>query len=189
MKVSFPSEKLSDVGYSTTVTDRDMKNIFRKICRRPEQTSKFISTPLGFLKYQRPQGMNNLLHCFLQSHFEVASSDPWHKILMIEWAKKYMKINMSHFHFTDESQRTLDVPGGCMGKGLGAVWELAPSEFRHQQQWRSVMIWTGIAYDRLLGHVRVPEGVKVTSASSCNILKYSSWLNDLPLSLRNFHSR
>ena len=40
--------------------------------------------------------------------------------------------------------------------------------------------------DRLVIPVRVPGGVKVTSASYCNILKDSlvQWLDDLHLSLR-----
>ena len=48
------------------------------------------------------------------------------------------------------------------------------------------MIWAGIIGDKLVGPVRVPDGVKVTPASYCNILKelLVPWLDDLPHSLR-----
>ena len=47
------------------------------------------------------------------------------------------------------------------------------------------MIWAGIIGDRLVGLIKVPEGVKVTSAAYCNLLNESlvSWLDDIPLSL------
>ena len=47
------------------------------------------------------------------------------------------------------------------------------------------MIWAGIIGDRLVGLIKVPEGVKVTSAAYCNLLNESlvPWLDVLPLSL------
>ena len=48
------------------------------------------------------------------------------------------------------------------------------------------MIWAGIINDQVVGPVRVPEGVKLTSVAYCNLLEsvLMEWLDDVPLSLR-----
>ena len=45
------------------------------------------------------------------------------------------------------------------------------------------MIWAGIIGDELIGPVRVLQGVKITSATYCQFLKYvlEEWLEEAPL--------
>ena len=49
------------------------------------------------------------------------------------------------------------------------------------------MIWAGIIGNRLVGLIKVPEGVKVTSAAYCDLLIKSlmPWLDDIPLSMHD----
>ena len=46
------------------------------------------------------------------------------------------------------------------------------------------MIWAGIIGDELVGHVRVPRGIKLSSATCCQFLKdvLEPWLEEIPLS-------
>lgn len=46
------------------------------------------------------------------------------------------------------------------------------------------MMWAGIIGDELVGPVRVPQGVKLTSATYCQFLKnvLDPWLEEIPLS-------
>ena len=55
---------------------------------------------------------------------------------------------------------------------------------RRQQQGGGI-IWAGITGDRLVGPVRIPEGVKITSVSYCGFLNdvLVPWLDDIPLAL------
>ena len=48
------------------------------------------------------------------------------------------------------------------------------------------MIWAGIIDDRIVGPIRVPKGVMLTSKMYCELLVsvMLPWLEDLPLSSR-----
>ena len=186
LKDPSPRKKRSDAGCSKTVTDRDMRKIVRQLRRNPGQTSKSIFTSAGLPEVPKTT-RNDIIRSIasFKAPLKLPPLTPRHKILRMEWAKKYMKMDMSHVLFTDETRGTLDGPDGW-AKG----WVLFGSEchqrLRRQQQGGGVMIWAGIMGDRLVGPVRVPDGVKVTSASYCNILKNTlePWLDDLPLLLR-----
>ena len=82
-----------------------------------------------------------------------------HKEPRLQWAKRYMKTDMKMVLFTDETRATSDRPGGW-----GKVWvgngQQRHIRFRRQQGGGGVMIWAGIIGDKLIGPVRVPEGVK-----------------------------
>ena len=101
----------------------------------------------------------------------------------MEWARKYLKMD-SRFFFTDEIRTT---PGGPNGWANGWAYfvDECHNRLRRQQQGGGVVIWAGIIRDRLVGPIRVPEGVKVKSIAYCNLLKESlvTWLDYIPLSL------
>ena len=82
---------------------------------------------------------------------------------------------------TNESRATLDGPGGW-ANGWVINGEQAPT--RRQQGWGGVMIWVGIFGGELIGPVRIPQGVKLTSATYCGFLKnvLEAWLEEVPLS-------
>ena len=82
------------------------------------------------------------------------------------------------------SSTELDGPDGW-ANGWVYFGDERHRRLRRQQQDGGVMIWAGIIEDRLVGPIKVREGVKVTSASYCNLLNESlvPWLDDIPLSL------
>ena len=86
-----------------------------------------------------------------------------------------MKSDMKYVLFTDESRATLDGPDGW-AKGWVINGDQAPVRRR--------LIWAGIIGDELIGPVRVPQGVKLTSATCCQFLKnvLEEWLEEIPLS-------
>ena len=78
-----------------------------------------------------------------------------------------MKSDMKYVLFTDESRATLDGPDGW-AKGWVIICDQAPVRRRRQQGGGGVMIWAGIIGDELIGPVRVPQGVKLSSATCCH---------------------
>ena len=110
-----------------------------------------------------------------------------HRTLRIDWAKTYMKTDMKHVLFTDESRATLDGPDGW-SRGWVIRGDQCPTRIRRQQGGGEVMLWAGIVGDELVGPFRVKEGVKLTSQTYCQFLKsfLEPWLEDVPLaSLRS----
>lgn len=181
-----PRKKRSDAGTSKTVTDRDLRNIGRQVRRKPGMTSKSIFTKAGLPNV--PKSTRNMI---LQKISSVKSPlkqpplTPRHKNLRVEWARKYMKMDMGLVLFTDETRSTLDGPDGW-ANGWVYFNDERHQRLKRQQQGGGIMIWAGIIGDRLVGPVRVPEGVKVTSAAYCNLLTQClvPWLDNIPLSLR-----
>ena len=87
---------------------------------------------------------------------------------------------MKYVLFTDESRATLDGPDGW-AKGWVINGDQAPVRRRRPQGGGGVMIWAGIIGDELIG--RVPQGVKLSSATYCQFLKnvLEAWLEEVPL--------
>ena len=85
-----------------------------------------------------------------------------HKTLRIDWAKTYMKTDMKHVLFTDESRATLVGPDGW-SRGWVIRGDQCPTRIRRQQRGGGVMLWADIVGDELVGPFRVQEGVKQTS--------------------------
>ena len=107
-----------------------------------------------------------------------------HKNSRVEWASKYLKMDITLALFTDETWATLD--GLDDGeKGWVYFGDERRRRLRRQQQGGGVMIWARIIGDRLVGPIKALEGVNVTSAAYCNLLNESlvPWLDDIPLSL------
>ena len=93
-----------------------------------------------------------------------------------------MKTGMMVLLFTNETQATLDGTDRWGKDWVGNGHE-RHARFRRQLSGGRVMIWAGINGDELVGLVRVPEGVKITSAAYCQLLESAllPWLEDVPL--------
>ena len=91
---------------------------------------------------------------------------------------------MKYVLFTDESRATLDGPDGW-AKGWAINGDQAPVRRRRQQGARGggVMTWAEIIGDELIDLVRVPQGIKFSSATYCQFLKNAleTWLEEVPL--------
>jgi hypothetical protein len=100
----------------------------------------------------------------------------------MEWSRKYMKTDMKFVLFTDESRASLDGPDGW-AKGWVFNGENGPDRMRRQQGGGGVMIWGGIIGNAFIGPFRIPEGLKLFSATYCPFLKNSlePWFDNLPL--------
>ena len=93
-----------------------------------------------------------------------------------------MKTDMKFVLFTDESRASLDGPDGW-AKGWVFNGDNCPNRMRRQQGGGGVMIWGGIIGNAIIGPFRVPEGLKLSSATYCPFLKNSlePWFDNLPL--------
>ena len=100
------------------------------------------------------------------------SSTPKHKNLRMEWSRKYVKTDMKFVIFTDELKASLDDPDGW-AKGCVFNGDNCPNRIRRQQGGGGVMIWGGIIGNAIIGSFRVPEGLKLSSATYCQFLKNS----------------
>jgi hypothetical protein len=100
----------------------------------------------------------------------------------MEWSRKYMKTDMKFVLFTDESRASLDGPDGW-AKGWVFNGDNCPNRIRRQQGGGGVKIWGGVIENAIIGPFRVPEGLKLSSATYCPFLKNSlePWLDNLPL--------
>lgn len=185
LKDPSPRKKRSDAGVSKTVSARDLRKIGRQLRRKPGQTSNTIFKAAGLPEV--PKSTRNAILATMGSvkaPLKMPPLTPRHKNLRMEWARKYLKMDMSLVLFTDETRATLDGPDGW-AKGWVYFGDERHQRLRRQQQGGGVMIWAGIIGDRLVGPVKVPEGVKVTSAAYCDLLRnvLVPWLDDIPLSL------
>jgi hypothetical protein len=100
------------------------------------------------------------------------SLTPSHKRLQMEWSRKYMKTDMKFVLFTDESRASLDGPDGW-AKGWVFNDDKCPNRMRRQQGGGRVMICGRIIGNAIIGPFRIPEGLKLSSATYCPFLKNS----------------
>lgn len=186
LKNPSPRKQRSDSGVLKSVTARDLRKI-RKIVRiKPGQTSKTIFKEAGLP--ETPIATRNRLLRAMADIKVPANRPPLttrHKSLRVEWARTYMKQDMQHVIFSDETRATLDGPDGW-AKGWVLTGDQRHQRVRRQQGGGGVMIWAGIVDNEIIGPVKVPEGVKITSATYCEMLKavLLPWLEDIPLSRR-----
>ena len=159
--------------------------IGRELRRNPGQTSKSIFAAVG-----RPEVSKATRNEILRTVASVRAPTnmplltPKYKTLRMEWARKYLQVDMSRVLFTDETQATLDGPDGW-ANGWVYFGDEGHRRLRRQQGGGGMMIWAGIIGDNLVGPIRVPEGVKVTSASYCDLLSKSfvPWMDEISLAL------
>ena len=71
-----------------------------------------------------------------------------------------MELGFRRVIYTDECRATLDGPEGFCRGWLHTATEF-PRRLRRQQGGGGVMFWAGIGYNKVLGPLRVPEGVKM----------------------------
>ena len=178
----------ADRGSRKSVSKRDLNSLKRKLRRNPGATSARIFKEAGVPEI--PKSTRNRILAKM-AETKCTKKNPLlttrHKTLRINWAKNYMKTDMKHVLFTDESRATLDGPDGW-SRGWVLRGDQCPTRIRRQQGGGGVMIWAGIVGDELVGPVRVQEGVKLTSQTYCQFLKsvLEPWLEEVPLSrLRN----
>ena len=186
--VSDPMQKRktrSDSGVLKSVSKRDLRHIKINLRKQPGAISKRIFQASGLTGI--PKTTRNRILGRIAKHKAPAQRRPplssRHKNLRFNWARQYMKTNMEYVLFTDESRATLDGPDGW-AKGWVIKGYPAPVRLRRQQGGGGVMIWAGIIGDELVGPVRVPQGVKLTSITYCQFLKnvLDPWLEEVSLS-------
>ena len=178
----------ADYGTRKSVSKRDLNSLKRKLRKLPGASSAKIFKEAGVLSIAKST-RNRILARVAET--KCAKKNPLlttrHKTLRINWAKTYMKTDMKHVLFTDESRATLDGPDGW-SRGWVIRGDQCPTRIRRQQGGGGVMLWAGIVGDELVGPFRVQEGVKLTSNTYCQFLKsfLEPWLEEVPLSrLRN----
>ena len=97
-----------------------------------------------------------------------------------------MKLPTKCILLTDKFRATLDGPDNW-SKGWVVSEHQRLTRICRQQGGEGIMIWAGIINDQIVGPLREPEGVKLTSVAYCNLLGSVSvlmeWLEDVPLSL------
>jgi transposase len=174
-----------DRGVVKSVSKRDMNRLRRTLRKMPGATSARIFEDAGLPDFAKTT-RNRLLRkvASVKSPAKRPPLTSRHKRLRMDWSKKYMKTDMKHVLFTDESRATLDGPDGW-AKGWVFHGDDCPTRMRRQQGGGGVMFWAGIIGDDVIGPFRVPEGVKLTSTTYCQFLKdaLDPWLDDLPLSV------
>ena len=178
----------ADYGSRKSVSMRDLNSLKRKLRKLPGASSARIFKEAGVPRIAKTT-RNRILARMAET--KRPKKNPLlttrHKTLRIDWAKTYMKTDMKHVLFTDESRATLDGPDGW-SRGWVIRGDQCPTRIRRQQGGGGVMLWAGIVGDELVGPFRVQEGVKLTSNTYCQFLKsfLEPWLEEVPLSrLRN----
>ena len=178
----------ADCGSRKSVSKRDLNSLKRKLRKIPGATSARIFKEAGVPDISKST-RNRILAKMAETKCpkKIPLRTRRHRTLRIDWAKTYMKTDMKHVLFTDESRATLDGPDGW-SRGWVIRGDQCPTRIRRQQGGGEVMLWAGIVGDELVGPFRVKEGVKLTSQTYCQFLKsfLEPWLEDVPLSrLRN----
>jgi hypothetical protein len=181
-----PRKKRSDAGSSKLQTERNMRRIRRAFVAKPGKTSRTIFADAGLPNVPKST-RNKVLHKIAKnvSPITMPPMNARHRENRVQWARKYLKVPMKHVLFTDESRATLDGPDNW-SKGWVLAGDERHSRIRRQQGGGGLMIWAGIIDNELVGPVRVPEGVKLTSIAYCTLLETAlmDWLETLPLSRR-----
>ena len=172
------------------MTTRELRLVKKTLVKKPGQSSKTIFQEAHLPEVSKSTRCRLLRN--LAKNVQSQKQPPLslrHKQSRLQWAKKYMKTDMKTdmkmVLFTDETRATLDGSDGW-GKGWVANGQQRHNRFRRQQGGGGVMIWAGIIGGKILGPIRVPEGVKITSAAYCQLLESAllPWLDDVPLSKR-----
>jgi len=179
-------KKRSDSGVLKAVTTRELRIVKRQLFKKPGRTSKTI-----FAEANLPEVPKSTRCRLLRDMGKSITPEkrppltPRHMESRLQWARQHMKTDMKMVLFTDESRATLDGPDGW-GKGWVGNGQERHTSFRRQQGGGGVMIWAGIIGDELVGPVRVPDGVKITSVAYCQLLESAllPWLEDVPLQKR-----
>ena len=85
------------------------------------------------------------------------------------WGKKYMKIDFSKVVFIDEFQVTFEGSDGWVNRWILSNSNAPVAKIR-QQGGNSVMIWTGIFNQAIIGSLNINEGAKLNSINNCDFM-------------------
>ncbi|EER03531.1 Transposable element Tc3 transposase, putative [Perkinsus marinus ATCC 50983] len=145
--------------YEKSVTPREKRKLKREMARTPLATSKELFDAAGVQgAEEHREGLESQPQAFLDEKF----SSKTHKEKRVRWAKDNMKTDFSKVLWTDESRATLDGPDGWV-RGWIMDRTACPSRSKRQQGGGGVMIWAGIIEGKVVGPVRVQQGVKMNS--------------------------
>ncbi|KAF4698363.1 hypothetical protein FOZ63_028794, partial [Perkinsus olseni] len=157
-------------SYEKSVTPREKRKLKREMARTPLATSKELFDAAGVSK-----GSKSTRCKVLKSIGKVLKANPRpsltksHKEKRVQWAKDNMKTDFSKVLWTDESRATLDGPDGW-ARGWIMDGTACPSRSKRQQGGGGVMIWAGIIGGKVVGPVRVQQGVKMNSQEYTKLL-------------------
>lgn len=163
--------KRSDKGSSRKITARKLRQIGRELIRKPLASSKEIFESVSASDVPKSsrcrilQGMASVRRPSTRPPLKRI-----HKENRLEWAKRYLKCDFQHVLFTDECRATLDGPDGWSAGWIRHDCP-RPTRIRRQQGGGGVMFWAGIIGNEIVGPFRVPEGVKLTSATYVQFLR------------------
>jgi transposase len=167
----FAKTMRKDKGKNKVLSRRDLSRITRQLRKAPTATSGIIFKNAGIENVSKSTRCKVLRG--LAKHVKPDIRPPLkerHKVARREWARKYLKLDFQTVLFTDESRATLDGPDGW-----SKIWvpegAPLPQRLRRQQGGGGVMFWAGIVGKELVGPFRVPDGVKLTSATYTDFLQ------------------
>jgi transposase len=163
--------KRSDKGSMRKITPRKLRQIGRQLARKPLASSKEIFERVSAADV--PKSTRCRILQGMASVRKPSTRPPLknvHRENRVQWAKQYLKQDFQHVLFTDECRATLDGPDGWSSGWLRHD-NAKPARIRRQQGGGGVMFWAGIIGNELIGPFRVPEGVKLTSATYVQFLK------------------
>lgn len=171
---------------SKRFSSQDLRAIRRSVLKTPYSTSKHIFESAGLMNI--PKSTRNFMLKKLADVKKQPKRPPLTTLHMkkrVEWATTYMKTDFSKVIFTDESRATLDGPDGWAS---GWVLRNQPPipRYMRQQGGGGIMIWAGIVGDKVIGPVRVKDGVKMNAESYCEMLQNHlvPWLHTQSPSVR-----
>ena len=109
--------RTTDKGVSKSLTARDRRRFEYNLRRKLGKTSERIFEDSGLLDVPKTS-RNQILKTL--GKFRTLELNPLlspkHKEMSVKWVRTYMKLNMMHVLFTDESRASLDGPHS-LGKG------------------------------------------------------------------------
>lgn len=159
---------------------KELRRIKREASRHPLASSAAI-----FQSCSLPEVSRSTRCSVLREHAKVKKSpklpplNKTHKEKRMQWAQQYLKTDFSKVLWTDEMRVTLDGPDGW-ARGWVANGQVTPTRLHRQQGGGGVMVWAGIIKDEVVGPFQVPEGVKINSATYCDLLNstmFKQWFN------------
>ena len=123
----------ADCGSRKSVSKRDLNSLKRKLRKLPGATSARIFKEAAVLDIAKST-RNRILAKMAETKCpkKIFLLTTRHKTLHIDWAKTYMKTDMKHVLFTDESRATLDDPDGW-SRGWVIRGDQCPTRIRRQQ--------------------------------------------------------
>ena len=133
-------KKLSDAGIFKVVRAKNLRNIVCQLCRRSGQSSKSIFTAAGHPDVSKStRNAIPVIIGLVKDLLKIPPLTPKHRSLRMEWTRKYLNLEMSHFLFTDETRGILN-GSDSWANGWLYFRDECHYYFRHEQQGGGVMV-------------------------------------------------